>query len=272
MSKLLKLRGFVSINEAQDYLTKAIGENVSLAEIYQLVLNRDLVISARFDANEPALLGKYIPFTPEHHSELLKKRQIPEEWDWVDVDYIYYDECKEQHYALNPSLTNITGCWDFTMLGSEAKVIDHNYRIQAANSLEGGLFGVELKIPREEILLTDGKQLARLQPENESKKHLIFDYFLNKLVIRKQELNRLISALEDESIMQDQEKPLATRERNTLLILIGALCKQVGIDPSSPGVAKSVETMTELVGAPVGEETVKNKLDQVAGALERRQK
>lgn len=73
MSKLLKLRGFVSVNEAQDYLSKAIGENVSLAEIYQLVLNRDLVISARFDAHEPALLGKYIPFTPEQHSEWLKK-------------------------------------------------------------------------------------------------------------------------------------------------------------------------------------------------------
>lgn len=124
MSKLLKLNGFVSINEVQGYLSKACGEDVSLAEIYQLVLNRDLVISARFDAHEPALLGKYIPFTPEQHSEWLKKRQVPDGWDWVDVDYIYYDEYKEQHYALKPSLTNITGCWDFTMLGSEAKVID----------------------------------------------------------------------------------------------------------------------------------------------------
>lgn len=147
MSKLLKLRGFVSINEAQDYLSKAIGENVSLAEIYQLVLNRDLVISARFDAHESALLGKYIPFTPKQYSEWLKNRQVPEGGDWVDVDYIYYDDCKEQYYALKPSLTNITGCWDFTMLGSEAKVIDHNYRMQAVNSLEGGLFGVRILIP-----------------------------------------------------------------------------------------------------------------------------
>lgn len=48
------------MSEVQGYLSKACGENVSLAEIYQLVLNRDLVISARFDAHEPALLGKYI--------------------------------------------------------------------------------------------------------------------------------------------------------------------------------------------------------------------
>ncbi|OAN14221.1 hypothetical protein A3K86_11620 [Photobacterium jeanii] len=260
MSKLLKLRGFVSVNEAQDYLSKAIGENVSLAEIYQLVLNRDLVISARFDAHEPALLGKYIPFTPEQHSEWLKKSQIPEEWDWVDADYIYYDEYKEQHYALKPSLTNITGCWDFTMLGSEAKVIDHNYRMQAANSLEGGLFGVELKIPREDILLTDGKQLARLQPENESKKHLIFDYFLNKLVVRKQELNRLIQALEDESPVQEQEKPLASKERNTLYKLIGALCKHADIDPLARGAATPLEKITELAGTPLSNETIRQIL------------
>lgn len=208
MSKLLKLNGFVSVNGAQEYLSAAIGSHVPLAELYQLVLSGDLVISARFHGHECALLGKYIPFSPTQYSDLLEKNQIPEEWNWVDITYIHYDGKRNQYYAVNPSATNITGCWDFSMLGAEVNVIDHFYRIQAANSINGGLSGINLQIERSDILLTNGDQVARLQPENESKQHVIFDYFLNMLVFKKQELSRFIQSLEG---TRQEAKPSAQK-------------------------------------------------------------
>lgn len=271
MSKLFKLSGFVSIDEAQEYLSKAIGENVSLAEVYQLVLNRDLVISARFDANECALIGKYLPFTIEQYSKLLKTHQVPDEWSWVDIDYIYYDESRKQHYALNPSLTNVTGCWDFTMLGSEATVIDHYYRIQSTNSVDGGLFGIELKICRENILLTNGDEVAKLRSEIQSKQHVKFDYFLNKLVFKKQELNRFVQSLQDEP-MSKEGKPVHPKERITSLVIAGALCKALKLDPSCHHSTSRLFNLLEENGTPLSLGTIHGYLLQIPDAVERRQK
>ena len=226
MSKLLKLSGFVTIDAAADYLSKEIEEHVSLAELYQLVLNNDLVISARLDTGEKALLGQYIPFTSQEFFELSQNNQVPEEWKWIDSEQIYFDDKLKRFYAFNSEIKEITGCWDFTMLGSETKVIDHYYRIQATKSVGGGLSGIELNIPREGILLTNGNQLARLQSENELNKHIIFDYFLNKLVFKKSELNRFIESLGDKTLIVVDDKPLGSKERNTLYCLIGALCKR----------------------------------------------
>ncbi|MBO2560448.1 hypothetical protein I6M33_07410 [Shewanella algae] len=263
MSKLLKLDGFVSMADAQEYLGKAIGENLSYAEIYQLVLNQDLVVSARFDAHECALLGKYIPFTPEQYVELLSQQQVPEEWSWIDLNHIHYDGDKAQYYAFNPSLTSITGCWDFTMLGAEAVAIDHYFRIQAANSVHGGLCGVELNIPREGILLSNGEQIARLQARTQLDQSIKFDYFLNKLVFKKHEINRFLQSLETQPDGGVKEKSLSGKERNTFLLIINALLAELGICASDKGIAPAIRLITETAGTPISENTIRSILKQI---------
>jgi len=92
---------------------------------------------------------------------------------------------------------------------------------------------------------------------------------LHTLVIRTDEITRFVECLQ---VTSPEEKPLLPKEKNTLLILIGALCKHYGIDPSGRGVTPSVVKMTELIGAPLGDDAVRNVLHQVDPAIEKRSK
>lgn len=67
------------------------------------------------------------------------------------------------------------------------------------------------------------------------------------------------------------EAALSTRERQTLLIIIAALCKEAGIDPSRPQAAgATIEALTECIGARVDQETIARKLKLIDEALESR--
>lgn len=103
----------------------------------------------------------------------------------------------------------------------------------------------------------------------------------HQLVIKKTELLRFVESqsedglgkqTEDKSKKPKVEKTLHSRERNTLLVLIGALCKQLKIDPGARGVTSSVKLMTEQIGAPVSDDSIRNILNQVDEAIEKRQK
>lgn len=61
-----------------------------------------------------------------------------------------------------------------------------------------------------------------------------------------------------------------TTERNTLLTIIAALCKSSGIDPQERGAAVRVAKLTDAIGAPVTDDTVRRVLGKVADALEAR--
>ncbi|GEM_PF-2158776 len=66
------------------------------------------------------------------------------------------------------------------------------------------------------------------------------------------------------------ELPVSAKHRSTLLTLIGALCDHAGIDVGMRGVAQRIMEMTEKLGAPVDDETIRKVLASVPDALERR--
>lgn len=66
------------------------------------------------------------------------------------------------------------------------------------------------------------------------------------------------------------EKPLSTKERQTMLVLIGALCKQAGIDYKQKGIADAIQKMTENIGASLSDDTIRNVLKQIDDAVESR--
>ena len=64
-----------------------------------------------------------------------------------------------------------------------------------------------------------------------------------------------------------------TRHTDTLLVLIAALAKECGIDVSARGAAARIRGATELLGAHVSEDTIKNRvLGAIPDALEKRSK
>jgi hypothetical protein len=71
---------------------------------------------------------------------------------------------------------------------------------------------------------------------------------------------------------EPKEKPLTTTERNSLLVMIAALCDYSAIDFAARGVTDQIVGMTERLGSPVSDDTVRNVLKQIPNAVERRMK
>lgn len=69
------------------------------------------------------------------------------------------------------------------------------------------------------------------------------------------------------------QKPLETRERNTLLVIIAALCKEAKIDYTKPAKAAGLILGTAAqMGLTIGESTIEAHLKKIPDALETRMK
>lgn len=66
------------------------------------------------------------------------------------------------------------------------------------------------------------------------------------------------------------DKPLGTRERDTLLVIIAALCKDAGYDYTKAAKTAGLicTTVSSMVDKPVGETTIEGKLKKIPVALE----
>ena len=69
------------------------------------------------------------------------------------------------------------------------------------------------------------------------------------------------------------ERPINTRERNALLTIIGALCKEAKIDIKTPSKAGDlIQSLTDSIGAPVAKRTIEEHLKKIPDALATRMK
>lgn len=66
------------------------------------------------------------------------------------------------------------------------------------------------------------------------------------------------------------DEPAPPRVRRTLLTLIAALCSDSKIDIETRGAAQRIKKMTEQIGAPVNDETIRKILMDIPDALETR--
>ena len=65
---------------------------------------------------------------------------------------------------------------------------------------------------------------------------------------------------------------LATKERNTLLTIIAALCDYSAVKHQDRGAAVQIASLTDEIGAPVSDDTVRKVLAKIPNALETRKK
>ena len=69
------------------------------------------------------------------------------------------------------------------------------------------------------------------------------------------------------------EKPLSTRERHTLLIIIALLAKEVGIDWTKPSkAAEMVLSLADKLGVTMGQRTIEEHLKKIPEAMRSRGK
>ncbi|MBW8186195.1 hypothetical protein [Shewanella nanhaiensis] len=208
------------MEEAVDYLSSSLEEQVSLATLYRFVLDKHLTLSVRLLNQAYALGGQFI--TPPY-SDI---NCYPVEYDLatnepLDEPYIIpLDSAlqveENKWLAFDEKVHVIDGIWDLTMIGMESLDVEHQYQKELGGSepLVAPVKGVFLK--QEELVCKLQKSLppeptdenrAALQKELERFLHpkgLTLDDYLNCDDISECLSNAEIDSLEQLSeIMQD---------------------------------------------------------------------
>lgn len=270
MSKLFKLKPWVSSQQALDFLSLQLGESLTPLDLLQLVVEKKLKISVKLDNRFPAKLGKVMPMRDVPRRELpnLQGGEIQTFLDGycLDPESGYTEDTPFVSFSRDTSY--IDGIWDLAMMGNEA--------IQVANALQDEIGAQELDLHN-----IDGTFLCR--PDGTyANLHEKFgpdvDGFYpadglpdeSVLVFRPEELNRFVVEIYNP---QRSEKPLETKERNTLLTIIAALCQDAGHDYARPSkTALAIQSTLDGMGISLGESTIRGHLKDIANALESRMK
>ncbi|MEN0038408.1 MAG: hypothetical protein AAGC78_15130 [Cellvibrio sp.] len=132
MSKLFKLKEWLTIEEAARHLSTVLGEDVALADIYRLALDGHLVLSMSFPNHAYGNLGEIVGinkakrFKPSEGliAELYKENPEDAPKEMIAADYIG----DGQFINWNEAVTSIDGVWDLAMLASERIDVEHVYQ------------------------------------------------------------------------------------------------------------------------------------------------
>lgn len=89
-----------------------------------------------------------------------------------------------------------------------------------------------------------------------------------QLIIKANELSKLIQSLDMEVAPQRQRNESLSKERPTFLLLLYILLKEQGIEPYKRGVTSSIRLMTENTGYPLSQNTIRSVLGQICNALD----
>ena len=170
---------------------------------------------------------------------------------------------------------SIDGVMDLMMLGNERLDIEHDYQ-RLTSGIELTLVcleGVYLKTPENDNIY---ELQDHFKDDVKSMKDVNNYYPAGSLpedaalVVRTSAISDFIEAA---SIDKRVDKPLSNTERKTLLIIIAALAKEVGLDVTK--ISKTgdlIANMTQLIGAPIGATTIETHLKKINQALENRAK
>ncbi len=154
MKKLFSLKKWLTLDEAARHLTIVLGEDVCLADVLRLVLDRHLKLSVYFVNRPVAKRGHVVPIEEAEYIE------IPQDWRGMFPSLSDFDE-KTVHLMkglniddksvlqLKDEIIHLDGLYDLPMLGSESLDIEHLYQ----NITNG---------PDVELTCLDGTFLSRI--------------------------------------------------------------------------------------------------------------
>lgn len=84
-------------------------------------------------------------------------------------------------------------------------------------------------------------------------------------------LKNMVAELSEKKSHQSN-RPLRTSERRTHQVIIAALCKKAGINPNARGAAAQIMAITEGIGAPITDDTIRKILNELPESIEFRTK
>lgn len=186
MSKLFKLKGWLSVDEAAHHLSTVLREQVSKADIYRLALDGHLRLSVNLVNHAVGNIGKVVPIADagfhilpalnrgggrgaEFNRAVPRAGELEAQMKWIadhrelldDGEYILMQRgvpySETQVISLQESVTTLRGLWDLPMLGAEALDIQHAL-LQEVEGPELTLVNIEGTF----LVSPDGERFARL--------------------------------------------------------------------------------------------------------------
>lgn len=281
MSKLFKLKKWLTVPDAAKHLAIVFGEEVTEADVLRFALDGDLRLSVHL------VNGAYArPCFLVNVEEL--------EWDDVpSLDgngtikihkggRIFGDErgCFQVHRTVTELDSDV---WDLPLTGGERVDVEFRYQ-QLTNGPEvtavslDGVFVAATNGDLKEIQsrFEDGPYFNKsdfkkpfLHPDNFHPAGALPDDGV--FVVRIEALTDFIQSVNADSTRV--EKPPGTIERNTLLTIIAALCKDAGYDHTKHAkTAGLIQSTADKMGVAIGETTIEGHLKKIPDALATRMK
>jgi hypothetical protein len=140
MSKLFKLKEWLTLDEAAQHISTAIGESVEKKDILRLALDTHLSLSVNLVNGAQARCGNvvgsdgavYYDFPPIFTPELVKKMLIQGAVENIDEQLKVLKSLRlEDDLFLNlgDEVKSVRGIWDLSMWGGERLDLEHEYQM-----------------------------------------------------------------------------------------------------------------------------------------------
>ncbi len=129
MSKLFKLKEWLSIPDAAEHLALVFGEAVTEADVLRFALNGSLTISANFVNGGHARFGKLTPISEAPFEEIPSFNDGPPIRYYGGPRFSHRDHEETHVLPLEKDVVSLRGVFDLPMLGGERHDIEHRYQI-----------------------------------------------------------------------------------------------------------------------------------------------
>ena len=291
MSKLFKLKEWLTLDEAETHISNVLGESFTIADIYKFALDGHLVLSVNFvnivKAKKVTLIKKEdikyrkvfpqnIPSMPEGaYANVPINAKYP-------ISRIYWVK------SIENKVKSLSGVWDLPMIGTEKLSVKQLYQQEISSD-------IEVKVPEAMSVYVKGAEetyqlqlLLTMAQYREQHNNLTVNGLKPKiadcalaypasrldeldyvLVVRVKEVTRFIQSLEDSP---QEDKPLHDKERTKLLLLFGSMLKKANFDLNERGIAGKIRRATESNNTPVSEQAIRDLLPYLRDTIELKQK
>lgn len=257
-------------------MSLSLDEDVNAKDIYRLALDGHLTLSVDLINKAYARAGKIIS-EGEVQFRGIDRRLIGEQVDKKLLNAVIPDAMEVddgRFIKFEDEIKSIDGVWDLMMIGSEVMQVENLFQ-----SLTGGpvisltnLFGAFLQ--KDSVVCEIHERFQNSGSESKAENFSSRNFFHpselpenSVLVVRQSALSGFLCEFEGST-----EKPLKSKERNSLLIMIAALCKEAEIDYEQRGISSAIQHLTEKIGAPLSDDTIRKVVKQLHGALDTRSK
>jgi hypothetical protein len=283
MSKLVKLKEWLTLDDAAKHLSIMFGEDVGVADVLRLALDYRLTLSINFVNEAYALVGSIKEASEARHVDFpadmaaASKAKTPGEYQggWKKLCMGVRLVGSSKVIDLEREIVALRGVYDLPMIGGERLEVEDRFQ-----QMTGGPAVTAVSMDGAFVSLGGG-QFAQLQDHHDENPYMDSEKLKKPwrhednfypggglpddgvLVVRTGALEEFLESLVEEPTGSDAKADVSTRERSTLLkLVIGMAMEGYKYSPESARNGAVTEIAGDLAkhGLDVSDDTVRKYL------------